>query len=218
MPDYYAEKVNLFVALAPIARTTNIDNPGLQKYANKWRVMQFAAERVGAYNLVGANWYMEEAELVFCGLFEYVCQGLLTGFADADPAVDNMDRFERFMADYPAGNTYQNLVLFAQSTMNDNFMRFNYGERENKKMYGSLEPPIIPLGDLRVPVAMVQGSSDKLADELDVQWLYDQITDQVVYRQEYNLGHLSFSLAKDMTWFQEGVVGVINQYATNVYQ
>jgi len=36
MPDYYKEKVNLFVALAPIARTNNIANEDLKKSATKW--------------------------------------------------------------------------------------------------------------------------------------------------------------------------------------
>jgi hypothetical protein len=31
----------------------------------------------------------------------------------------------------------------------------------------------------------------------------------------YELGHLSFALAKDMTWFNEDVLTLINNYATN---
>lgn len=107
--------------------------------------MQFGAERIGAFNILGANWWMEEVELIFCDLFEDLCESLLASFADADTSVDNMDRFERFMADYPAGNAYQNMILLAQSTMNTDFKRFNYGERKNKKVYGQIEPPTIPL-------------------------------------------------------------------------
>ena len=46
-------------------------------------------------------------------------------------------------------------------------------------------------------------------------WLAEQIAPNVVFNQEYALGHLSFTLAKDMRWFKEDVMSVINEYATN---
>ncbi len=74
--------------------------------------------------------------MLFCGLFDGICENLLSAFADSDPSVDNMDRFNVFMSNFPAGSTYQDLVLFAQNTLNDDFRQFNYGERENIKRYG----------------------------------------------------------------------------------
>lgn len=74
MPDFYAEKVNLFVALAPIGITHYMDNPSMQRIAPDWRVMQFAAEKAGAYNIIGVNWWQEEALLVFCGLYLGFCE------------------------------------------------------------------------------------------------------------------------------------------------
>lgn len=49
--------------------------------------------------------------------------------ADADPSVDNMDRFDVFMSNYPAGSPYQDMVLLAQNTVNTEMKQFNYGER-----------------------------------------------------------------------------------------
>ena len=56
--------------------------------------------------------------------------------------------------------------------MNDDFKQFNYFDIENIKIYGQIEPPRVPLQDLKVPVALVQGSSDRIANQLDVEWLY----------------------------------------------
>ena len=75
--------------------------------------MQAAAERVGAYNIIGVNWWMEEAILLFCWQFEGFCEEQLALAADADPSVDNMERFDVFMSNYPAGGTYQDMVLLA---------------------------------------------------------------------------------------------------------
>ena len=76
----------------------------------------------------------------------------------------------------------------------------------------------MPLQDLSIPVAIFSGSLDKLADPADVATLVQQLGSNVVFNQEYPLGHLSFGLAKDMTWFSNDVVNVVNKYATNVYE
>ena len=187
----------------------------MQKVAPYWRAIQFAAEKLGVYNIVGMNWWEEETTLLFCSLFEGVCEGLIGTLADADPSVDNMERLDVFMSNFPAGSPYQDLVLFAQNTAKEGFHQFNYGERDNIKIYGSVEPPKIPLENFKVPVALIQGDTDRLADPTDVEWLNSQIESHVVFRKMYSLGHLSFTLAKDMSWFNEDVVDLMSQYATN---
>ena len=37
------------------------------------------------------------------------------------------------------------------------------------------------------------------------------------WHQVYPLGHLSFTLAKDMTYFREDVMNLVGQYATNSF-
>lgn len=163
-PDYYAEKINLFVALAPVASTHNLQVDALQSIAPYWRPIQFAAEKLGVYNIIGMNWWEEETTLLFCAMFDGVCEGMISAVADADPSVDNMSRLDVFMSNFPAGSSYQDLVMFAQDVAKPDFHQFNYGERENLKVYGSVEPPKIPLENLRVPVALIQGETDRLAD------------------------------------------------------
>lgn len=90
MPDFYAEKVNLFVALTPIGITLNVASDSVQKTAPKLRLMQLAVEKFGAYKIVGVNWWQEEALVAVCGLFEGFCEAWLQMAADADPNVDNM--------------------------------------------------------------------------------------------------------------------------------
>lgn len=121
------------------------------------------------------------------------------------------------MSNFPAGASYQNLIMFCQNTLADVMMQFDYGPERNLAEYGTEIPPRVPLENLEMPVALLQGNSDLNADPVDVQWLYDQITDQVVFRQMYNLGHLSFTLAKDMSYFTD-VVNLLEQYSTNAFQ
>lgn len=159
------------VALAPVGRTNNIANKALKKAAPHWQLIEFAAARTHAYNILGVNWWASEAELLFCAELGGICSSLLEAIGDADDSVDNMDRFSNFLADLPAGNPYQNLAYFAQTTISDDWYRFDYGRIENKSKYGQFTPPKIPLENLDIPVALIQGSLDELADPTDVEWL-----------------------------------------------
>ena len=64
---------------------------------------------------------------------------------------------------------------------------------------------------------MITGSIDTLGNPIDNAWLEEQIRDHVVFSGEYYLGHLSFVIAKDMSWFTDDVVDLIDQYATNSF-
>lgn len=81
--------------------------------APHWKLVQFAAEQTHAYNLFGMNWWADEAEMIFCELINGACDHILEAFADADTSVDNLDRYERFLKDFPAGSPFQDLAHFA---------------------------------------------------------------------------------------------------------
>ena len=59
--------------------------------------------------------------------------------------MDNLERFNVFLSNFPAGSGYDNLVYYAQMVENEPFKRFNYGERDNLAKYGSYEPPLVPI-------------------------------------------------------------------------
>ncbi len=55
-PDFWVEKVNLVVALAPVS-STHYKNPGDAESAKYWREFQLAAKKLGFYNILGLNWW-----------------------------------------------------------------------------------------------------------------------------------------------------------------
>lgn len=66
-------------------------------------------------------------------------------------------------------------------------------------------------------MALFVGEYDNLATPEDNAWLRTQISDKLVWDQTYPLGHLSFTLAKDMSFFTEDVMNLVNEYATNSF-
>ena len=86
------------------------------------------------------------------------------------------------------------------------------------EVYGTAIPPAVPLDQLSLPTGLFIGTYDKLATVADNEWLVTQLNaDTLIWHEEYPLGHMSFSLAKDMSWFTEDVMNLVNQYSTNAF-
>jgi len=126
---------------------------------------------------------------------------MFVSIMDSDLSVDDLDGAAFLAANFPAGASYLDMAYFAQDVVSDEFPLFNYGPVENMKKYGQAKPPNVPLENFKVPVALINGTSDKLSTIADVAWLDQKISESVVYRGTYALGHASFGIAKDMTWF-----------------
>ena len=218
-PEYFNAKVNLFVALGPVTSLNNVNVPAMRAGAKNWRETEYLALKFGAYNLLDANWIEEEATQLFCGAAQGICEDLLKYVADADTSVDNLDRYEVFLKDFPAGNGWGNLVHYSQGIMTEGeWLRFDYGGIKNMDHYGTFVPPKVPLEQLGMPTALFVGSFDNLATVKDNEWLETQLSpDVLVWKEVYPLGHMSFSLAKDMSFFTVDAMNLINQYATNSF-
>jgi len=86
-------------------------------------------------------------------------------------------------------------------------------------MYGTPDAPLIPLNNIKgkVPIAMFVGTHDGLADPADNEWAYSQMGSAVIYYHEYNLSHLSFMVAKDMSfWTVDAMFMIGNHHGTPV--
>jgi len=59
-PDYFNQKVNLFVALGPVTTLHNLKVPQLKAISKDWKEIEYLAYKVGAWNLFDANWFEED--------------------------------------------------------------------------------------------------------------------------------------------------------------
>lgn len=81
------------------------------------------------------------------------------------------------------------------------FRRFDYGKETNLAKYGQEAPPDYDMSLIKFPVGIFSGDTDKMADPKDVKWTAQQLNHTLVFNKEYHLGHLSFAIAKDMSFF-----------------
>lgn len=88
----------------------------------------------------------------------------------------------------------------------------DYGSSKNKQVYGQNTPPEINLQNIQsVPIGLFVGNLDQLATVDDNRWAKTQLKTLKFYK-EYNLGHLSFMIGKDMTYFSGDVMNMLKEY------
>lgn len=62
-------------------------------------------------------------------------------------------------------------------------------------------------------MALFGGEKDLLADPKDVDWTHSQLRESTrIFYHQYYLGHLSFGIAKDMSFFTVDAMAIFNHY------
>jgi hypothetical protein len=86
LPDYFASKLNLFVALAPVVRFTNSTSLMRVLSFDLEKITKVLLEDLGMYNVLQPNWESQLLAEKFCSLKPEVCERMLRLFSDLDPS------------------------------------------------------------------------------------------------------------------------------------
>lgn len=214
LPDYFQHKIELFVALAPIVRMDKIQSSMMVQVSKiPTSILEGTIQTLHVWDLLPRTWASKEYGK-FCHQFQSLCQAIAQA-EDFDPAVDNAERLEDDQSHTPSGTGWRCLLHYAQVINSGEFKRYDYGEQKNMVTYGQPTPPMYDLSEITIPVAIYHGDVDDLADPWDVAWLINKEESKlntVVYSHMYHLGHGSFLLAKDMSWFTLDLLSVISKY------
>ena len=190
-----SDKVNIFGALAPVARITHVE--GLIRALNLIEPeIQKLVEILGVEEFTVPSWLMETMVTLLCPRAKHaLCENLLFLGCGWDTSNMNATRIPRYAGHAPAGTSSRNIIHWAQLLRDKQLQRFDYGSPElNMKHYNSSTPPQYDISALSVPTALFAGGNDFLADPRDVVWLEGQLRPGVlvknVFYDDYN--HLDF--------------------------
>ena len=93
------------------------------------------------------------------------------------------------------------MVHMGQLYRDGKFQKFDYGFVQNGVRYGQLKPPEARLEDIKVPVVMVLGKHDQIADLRDNLEIKKRIPNLVDFRLYEDEDHMSLQFSKNMTYF-----------------
>ena len=88
---FWKQRLNLYVALAPVTRLNNCGTALFVWLSQVWKVVGEGLYVAHVYSILGG--FEAEATKIACGLFPEICQFAEGFLITSDPSLDNKDRF-----------------------------------------------------------------------------------------------------------------------------
>jgi pimeloyl-ACP methyl ester carboxylesterase len=187
-----ANKVNIFIALAPVAWIHHSTSTLLKALADL--DAQVIDQLLGVRDFAPDTNTLKILLPGICSVAPDSCENVLGLVMGWDTANLNNTRIPVILAHEPSGTSVQNIVHWAQEIREDVFQYFNYGSADkNKKHYNTTIPPMYHPSLIQIPTALFYGGNDALADPTDVEtYLIPSLKNLVLQHFEPTYAHLDF--------------------------
>lgn len=173
---YFKDRLNLFVALAPVVRLDKSDLVNFLSVLAKfdWFLEAKLAE-AGVYELFGKGWEEEFEKIIKAipGL-----NNLRNHEKLSNDAIDNAERAKVFEGHFPHGSSIRAVVHYSQIYNKKKFAYYDYRNATlNKERYGTETAPEISMESIGadVPIAMFVGKKDNIVSVEDNRVLRRQL-------------------------------------------
>jgi lysosomal acid lipase/cholesteryl ester hydrolase len=204
--EFYKKNIKLFVALAPVARLANIGSSflsilskiSIHKLVKKIRIYEMGPSNKYTTNLMN---FMENYATSLTNFFINLCTD------SNSKECNDQNALAVYLKHSPCGCSLKCLIHFVQIIKSKKFIYYDYKKEANFALYHQIEPPEYDLSVIKdFPIMLIGGELDKLGTPDDIRWLNDELSknDNVIYFKILpSMGHLSFMVAKDFSWFDE---------------
>ncbi|XP_065909438.1 gastric triacylglycerol lipase-like [Dysidea avara] len=193
LPDL-ADKVNLFVALAPVATVHHIKG-ALSFIAGYYKELDLLFTLFGDGEFLPDDDFNKILARAVCPLpgVDDICGNLLFLVCGFDKKNMNFSRIPVYAAHNPAGTSVKDVVHYAQEVRSGKFSMYDYGSASaNKAHYGQATPPNYDVTKMTVATATFNGGNDWLADPTDVSELLPKLSHHVYHHNIDYYEHLDF--------------------------
>lgn len=191
-------KVDLYVALAPVAKVGHVPSPLLKALAK--------VHLDEIFRILGMKEFLPSTDLLkillpeICTISPKTCDNVLCVLMGCNSPNLNQTRLPVYTSHDPAGTSVQNMGHWAQSLRSDSFQMYDFGSKSaNLQHYGQDTPPVYHLENSMVPIALFYGGNDILADVEDVQMILEKVPSRLLvfkqFIQQYD--HLDFIWGMD---------------------
>lgn len=197
------DKLNCFVALAPIAYLGHTPNQMISQLAGLWKKALPVAQTLHLFEIKDPA--ADKAMITFCNTFSSICSGI-TSFLHLEGSPYN-DPEREAVEDYrpDSSASLKELMHYAQLASTGEFKQYDYGnDADNIKHYGSTTVPKIDLGKLTtVPVGLFVGKEDDLGSPTDTRIVNSQIPNVKWYKEYESMDHYSFQIGLNMSYLAD---------------
>lgn len=202
--DDVLKKINVFVALAPVAYVHNLRSKILVALANSDIINRFLNRGIYEFLPYGP---IDQVAPEICQLVNNACDVFLMTICGPTRHV-NSTRIQVYVSNTPAGTSTYNMGHWMQGVLTPTFQMMDWGSADaNMARYGQAVPPTYDLTTFTIPTAIFNGEHDYLADVDDVARLLQEVpATSIVYQDtEKDYAHL------DYTWAYDANVRIYNK-------
>ncbi|CAK1554547.1 unnamed protein product [Leptosia nina] len=213
----YNEKVNLLVAMAPVAFLQYVTPPLSTIIKVSPELINFG-KRLKQYEIFGESItgkaYREVCLKPTIG-YLLCAYGYIFPVAGYDVKEYGYKFHYMLTRQFPMSTSLKNLEHFAQVSRRRSFSAFDYGRIGNLKVYGTPSPLNYDLKKTTMPVAILCGESDKLATFKDVLLLKDALPNIVQFSvvDHNHMNHVDFTWGKTMDkYLYPYIFGILDRF------
>ncbi len=211
--EYIKSKVKLFIAFGPVARTYCLESK-LMHLMDMLKI-DLLCEKLGFHevlchdeNLIKLNsWIMPKIPFLSSLVMEVISdRGAHT--------INNTRRMPVYLSHQPSGSSLKAINHFVQLKRNGRFCTYDHYDKEiNMKKYGCEESRDYDLSLVKdFPIVILHGKQDRLASELDVEWLIDELGGNVIFKKLYEeMGHSTFMMSREISWFDD-IINIMDMF------
>ncbi|XP_060849224.1 lipase 3-like isoform X1 [Rhopalosiphum padi] len=174
----YQPKIRSQISLAPVAFLSNTRS-SLRFMAPYAKMMNIVFQRMWKGMLMPQSGMQRFLASTICReriTQKMICEKcIIFSVCGSDPYHFDTKLIPLIMGHFPAGTSSNLAAHFAQFILKDSFGQYDYGRALNLRHYNSTEPPTYDLKSIRVPITLIYGENDILADTTDVLKLKAQL-------------------------------------------
>jgi len=124
-PAFWAQRLNLFVAFAPVTRVDNTTSELFKYGAKASGLIKSTLYLAHQYEILGP--FESQISKITCGLLPDFCKFAEGFLITQDPKLDDTDRFQVYMGHFPAGASVQSFIHYAQEINEKDMFLYDWG-------------------------------------------------------------------------------------------
>ena len=129
----------------------------------------------------------------------------------------NITRLPTYLSLIGYGTSSKNLAAWAQNVNEGRFIKFDYGYRENKRIYGTFRPPEYDMSKItNKHMAFFSSVADNLGDKKDVDILRSKLKVKLAFDYTVPLksfSHFDFAIGNDAGFYvHEKIIEFLGWY------
>ncbi|XP_069359754.1 lipase 1-like [Maniola hyperantus] len=180
----YNSKINVMIALAPIAFMHNT-GPPFSIIIASYPIISALINQLGIYDFLGDNTTIGITVHTLCSIpiigYTVCANGVVFPLAGFDITELEPNFFRTVISHFPAGTSSMNALHLLQVGYRKTFAQYDHGSETNQKIYNSSEPPVYRLDRVTMPIALFAAANDGFSSLADVEILRRKLPNVVYY-------------------------------------